>query len=196
MENSELSPAAQPAINPEAHEISPEDLEAAAELHDRLAAWTVPVPWVAKPSAHNPEVWAIYGPKDASLTGIPTVPEIALVTCAYYGPKACEEAAKLIVRAVNAQAPALSKTKEEGNPEATWERIHGLSVDKVLLDALKEAQEVMRKWFAPDSKVTGEAAMEDLIPILDNKLLVRAMLKMEARIAARAALAAAHEGGA
>lgn len=64
------------------------------------------------------------------------------------------------------------------------ETVHGVSVDKVIVDSLSEAQAVVLKWLLPDSKVSGEAAMADLLPILDNKTLVLAMRKAEQRLAA------------
>ena len=52
---------------------------------------------------------------------------------------------------------------------------HGLDANIVILASVREAQAVVLSWLLPDSKVTAEAAMTALLPILDNKTLVLAM---------------------
>jgi hypothetical protein len=66
-----------------------------------------------------------------------------------------------------------------GKPPAPL--VHGLEPQAVILKSIREAQAVVLGWLLPDSKVTAEQAMADLLPILDNKTLVLAMRSQEAQ---------------
>ena len=45
---------------------------------------------------------------------------------------------------------------------------------KVILSTLEQAQSIMSRWFVPQG-ITAEQALEELLPILDNKTLLQAM---------------------
>ncbi|MFC2973045.1 hypothetical protein ACFOJE_12565 [Azotobacter bryophylli] len=48
---------------------------------------------------------------------------------------------------------------------------------KAVLSALEQAQDILARWFEPDG-ISAEQAMNEVLPILDNKKLVRAQRQL------------------